>query len=179
MFRHRSPRGAIPVGDPSHSLRRLVLGVTALTLAMLYSASVGAQSPYPPNTVVSSYFDPRYCDGAVSVVTDSGGNLIDVCTTTGQRIYPVYPDTSYPTGYPAGYVTGNVVNPAYTAPAIVNPSTSFNGAYANGTFFNGNFCSINVANCATLPAGGTQVGNLIYYTDNRFCSDGKLVDVIG
>ena len=45
-----------------------------------------------------SYFDPRYCgDGRVSIVSDNGGNLINVCTTTGVRVYPVYAD-----GYPYG-----------------------------------------------------------------------------
>ena len=45
-----------------------------------------------------SYFDPRYCgDGRVSIVADKDGNLINVCTTTGVRIFPVYAD-----GYPYG-----------------------------------------------------------------------------
>lgn len=45
-----------------------------------------------------SYFDPRYCgDGRVSIVPDKDGNLINVCTSTGVRIYPVYGD-----GYPYG-----------------------------------------------------------------------------
>ena len=52
-------------------------------------------SGYPPNTVVSTYFDPRY--GTVSVVTDATGNLIDINTATGQRIYPVFSD--YGNGY--------------------------------------------------------------------------------
>ncbi len=47
---------------------------------------------------VVSYIDPRYCgDGRVSIVPDQGGNLINVCTTTGARIYPV---VAY--GYPYG-----------------------------------------------------------------------------
>src|SRR4051812_33776924 len=45
-----------------------------------YTAPSGTSSGYPPNTVVSSYFDPRY--GPVSVVTDQYGNLIDVNSAT-------------------------------------------------------------------------------------------------
>ena len=48
-------------------------------------------SGYAPNTVVSTYYDPRY--GVVSVQTDATGNLIDVNAATGQRIYPVSPTT--------------------------------------------------------------------------------------
>jgi hypothetical protein len=70
-----------------------------------YTAPAPASTGYPPNTVISTYFDPRYCgNGAVSVVTDSSGNLIDVCTSTGVRIYPVFPDYGY--GYPYGYAGG-------------------------------------------------------------------------
>ena len=47
-----------------------------------------------------SYFDPRYCgDGRVSIVPDKDGHLINVCTTTGARIFPVYAD-DYPYGSP-------------------------------------------------------------------------------
>jgi len=63
-----------------------------------------SQSGYPPNAVISSYFDPRYCgNGAVSVVTDAGGALIDICTSTGQRILPIYPDFSPYGGFGGGY----------------------------------------------------------------------------
>ncbi len=49
----------------------------------------------------ATYFDPRYCgDGRVSVVPDKDGNLINVCTTTGVRIFPVYAD-AYPYVGPA------------------------------------------------------------------------------
>src|SRR5436190_21102510 len=77
-------------------LRWLILGAAGLILcilAVMHSGAVGAQSPYPPNTVVSTYYDPRY--GVVSVVTDQYGNLIDVNAATGQRIYPIYPDYGY------------------------------------------------------------------------------------
>ncbi len=41
----------------------------------------------------ANYFDPRYCgDGRVSIVADKDGHLINVCTTTGMRIYPVFSD---------------------------------------------------------------------------------------
>lgn len=58
-----------------------------------YTQPYAYNSGYVPNAIVSSYFDPRYCgDGRVSVVTDAAGALIDICTSTGQRIIPIYPD---------------------------------------------------------------------------------------
>jgi hypothetical protein len=79
-------------------------------------APATTSSGYPPNVVVSSYFDPRYCgNGAVSVVTDGSGNLINVCTGSGVRIYPAYPDYGY--GYSGAYIP--------------------NGNYPNGYFPNG------------------------------------------
>jgi hypothetical protein len=110
--------------DTGVFLRRwLMLGAAGLALvvlALMHGASVGAQSGYPANTVVSTYVDPRYCDGLVSVVTDQYGNLIDVCTTTGQRIYPVYLDYGYAT-------------PGYAAPAYVNGNAFYNG-FNNGLY---------------------------------------------
>jgi hypothetical protein len=83
-----------------------------------------ASSGYPTNTVVSTYYDPRY--GVVSVVTDASGNLIDINTATGQRIYPIYPDY----GYGSGYVNGN-----YTAGcAPGNYSCISASPYAYGLF---------------------------------------------
>jgi hypothetical protein len=68
---------------------------------------------YPPNTTISVYPDPRYCGGFVAVVTDSSGNLINVCPGTGQRVYPFFPD--YGTyGYYNGYYGGPTVYNAYT-----------------------------------------------------------------
>jgi len=76
----------------------------------VYGQQSVSQSGYPPNAVISSYFDPRYCgNGAVSVVTDAGGALIDICTSTGQRIIPVYPDFA-PFGGFGGY-GGNGYSP--------------------------------------------------------------------
>jgi hypothetical protein len=128
MVTNHADAGTLPSlriqDDAGISLRRwLMLGAAGLALvvlAIMHSASVGAQSGYPPNTVVSTYADPRYCDGLVSVVTDQYGNLIDVCTTTGQRIYPVYLDYGYAT-------------PGYAAPAYVNGNAFYNG-FNNGLY---------------------------------------------
>lgn len=86
----------------------------ALLLLLLIPAAVGAASPYPPNTIVSTYFDARFCgNGQVSVVSDSGGNLVDICAATGQRIDPAaYAAPGYPYGYAPGYGTGTVA-PVY------------------------------------------------------------------
>jgi len=126
-------------------------------------ATTGTTTGYPANTVVSTYYDPRY--GVVSVVTDGSGNLIDVNAATGQRIYPVFPDY----GYGAGYVAGNFIG----NPAFINGNGLFNGNYA----FNG-FNYLN-GNVNTFPAGGTAVGGVVYYNDNRFCGDGKVAFVPG
>ncbi len=99
--------------------RRLLVvgaGLALLILSLLPAMAVGAQSPYPPNTVVSTYFDARY--GPVSVVTDASGNLIDLNAATGQRIYPVYADNSVYSG-------------AYVAPAYTNAYVAPNDANAN------------------------------------------------
>jgi hypothetical protein len=71
----------------------------ALVLLALVGSTASAASPYPPNTVINTYVDPRY--GAVSVVTDQWGNLININAATGQRIYPAYADIPY--AYTPGY----------------------------------------------------------------------------
>lgn len=77
--------------------------------APAYVAPNTTSTGYPPNTVVSSYYDPRY--GPVSVVTDATGNLIDVNSATGQRIFPAFPDYGYNIPYFNGnYINGNFVN---------------------------------------------------------------------
>lgn len=110
-----SPDGARISQRTARSPRRRLLlmgvGMAMLVLAFIIpAASVGAASAYPPNTVISTYFDGRY--GEVSVVTDSSGNLIDINALTGQRIYPIYPD--YPTI--AGYTSVVPVNGYTTVP---------------------------------------------------------------
>ncbi len=90
-------------------------------------------SGYAANTVVSTYFDPRYCNGIVSVVTDQYGNLIDVCAATGQRIFPVFPDFGF-------------------APAFVNPNVFFNGAFPNG-------CPAGNFSCLNAFPNGCPAGN--------------------
>jgi hypothetical protein len=136
--------------------RRRVLVATGLAMLILTlmapAVAVGAQSAYPPNTVVSTYFDARY--GEVSVVTDPNGNLIDINAQTGQRIYSVYPD--YNSAYTNGYVAPAYTNgyaPAYVAPNYVGATT-----YAYSTV-----------------AG--YDGSAIYrqYTDNNSnCADGQV-----
>jgi hypothetical protein len=94
--------------------RRVILAVAGLALLLglllVPAVSVGAQSTYPPNTVISTYYDARY--GVVSVVTDATGNLIDINAVTGQRIYPIYadyaPSVAYTNGVyaPAVYANG-------------------------------------------------------------------------
>ncbi|HEY8293189.1 MAG TPA: hypothetical protein VIG44_11905 [Thermomicrobiales bacterium] len=113
-------------------VRRFSLAVVSLGLLLLalVPAAVGAASPYPPNTVVSTYYDARYCGGPVSIVSDSGGNLIDVCTTSGVRIDPAaapYGVAGYPYGYAPGY--GAAIIPTYQTGSAL-PAY---GSIGNGT----------------------------------------------
>lgn len=204
--------------DASRSLLRWVLAGAAsavlFVLAVMQGAAVGAAAPtaydntvcinyttcypmattntstgYPANTVVSTYVDPRYCNGIVSVVTDSSGNLIDVCAATGQRIYPLFPDYGYGIGFGAGFIAPNYVNGAFLPPGTTNGIVC-NGVYGcplgggfigttNVNYLNGNYCAF-FGNCtAAFPAGGTVVGGIVYYNDNRFCGDGKIAFVPG
>jgi len=141
------------------------------------TATMPSASGFPANTVVSTYIDPRYCNGLVSVVTDGSGNLIDVCTATGQRIIPVFPDF----GFGAGFVSPAFVNSNlafngtfFNGNAFVNPNLAF-----NGNFFNGTNCTF-FGNCtAAFPANSTVVGGVVFYNDNRFCGDGKIAFVPG
>jgi hypothetical protein len=95
-------------GAPPRLRRRVLVGALGLAfglLALIGGAAASAASPYPPNTVISTYVDPRY--GVVSVVTDQWGNLIDINAATGQRIYPVYADYGSWGGYVGpGYANG-------------------------------------------------------------------------
>lgn len=115
-----------------HDFRARLFAFTVAGLGLLLLAlsptSLGAASPYPPNTVVSTYVDPRYCGGAITVVTDGDGNLIDVCAGNGQRVYP----DAVPYGTPGfnGYV------PAYGngyAP-VFNGSIPYAPGYGGTTF---------------------------------------------
>jgi hypothetical protein len=117
--------------------------VLVLLLLALTSTAVGAATPYPPNTTISTYFDARFCgNGQVSVVTDQDGNLIDVCSATGQRINPAaYAAPGYNYGYAPGYGAGlpgysaGFVPPAYggigNAP-IIRQYTDGNSNCPNG-----------------------------------------------
>jgi hypothetical protein len=59
----------------------------------------------------ATYFDPRYCgDGLISVVPEPhNGAPIDICTSSGVRVYPVFADYAPYGGYgvpgvaPAGF----------------------------------------------------------------------------
>jgi len=109
--------------------RRLIVvaaGLALLILTLLPAMAVGAQSVYPPNTVVNTYYDPRY--GEVAVVTDASGNLIDVNAATGQRIYPVFAD--YTSAYTSAYVAPTYVAPTYVSANYLGYSaaTAYNGA---------------------------------------------------
>jgi hypothetical protein len=124
----------------------LAAGLMLLILTFILPGMVvGAQSVYPPNTVVSTYFDARY--GEVSVVTDASGNLIDVNAATGQRIYPVYAD------YTSAYANG------YVAPAYVNANTF---GYSGITAYNGSAIyrqyTDNNANCTDGQVTQTTSG---------------------
>ena len=126
MQGNRSDTGPLKGTGAPHRLRRhVIIGALGLALglfAVIGGGAASAASPYPPNTVISTYVDPRY--GVVSVVTDQWGNLINVNAATGQRIYPVYADFA-PWG---GYVAPNYVNGYYYG---------YNGVYVQPNYVNG------------------------------------------
>jgi len=177
---------------------------TCYPTAATTSTATTTTTGIPGNAVVSTYVDPRYCDGLVSVVTDSSGHLIDVCTTTGQRIYPVFPDYGFGAGFVgsnfigSNFVGANFVNGTFIAPGTANGITCngvygcpFGGGFVGNGNFNNGFNGINanfvngfngfnggVFNGNTFPAGATYVGgNTFLYNDNRFCTDGKVAFV--
>jgi hypothetical protein len=130
MQAYRSDTGPLRGGGaPSRLRRQIIIGTLGLALgllALIGGASASAASPYPPNTVISTYVDPRY--GVVSVVTDQWGNLININAATGQRIYPVFADYGYGGGYLGpGYVNGYYGY--YTQPAYVNGYYPYLGYY--------------------------------------------------
>jgi hypothetical protein len=153
------------------------------------TATMPSTTGYPANTVVSTYIDPRYCNGLVSVATDGSGNLIDICTATGQRFLPVFPDYGYGVGFGANFIAPNYFNGGFIAPGTANGITCngiygcpFGGGFIGNTNFNylnGNNCNF-FGNCtAAFPAGGTVVDGVVLYNDNRFCTDGKVAFVPG
>jgi len=185
--RARSPRRGVIAGATGLAMLLLTLVSAGSVSAQVgypgypgYGAPVGSQSGYPPNAVISSYFDPRYCgNGAVSVVTDAGGALIDICTSTGQRIIPVYPDFS-PYGSFGGF-------PGYGSPGFVgSPTYSYGYGFNNG--FNNGFNSYPVYTGFTgfssgyqpYPVNTTNSGNTVAngygtYTDPRTnCPGGQV-----
>ncbi len=122
--------------------------VMLFAFALVPATLVGAQSGYPPNTVLSTYFDPRY--GTVSVVTDGSGTVINVNAATGQRIFPVYSDYA---GYGYGYGA-----PAY-AGAYGNGFTGNGFGYAGNGYTNGYGSRQYTDNNSNCPNGDvTQTG---------------------
>ncbi len=140
-----NPTTGVPVSNTNSGYPTYVIPsyVAPTYLAPSYIAPTTSSSGYPANTVIRTYFDARYCNGLVSVVTDQYGNLIDVCTTTGQRIYPVFPDYGNGFGFGSGFVNAN----------FVNNSGFFNGVYPN--VFNNNGCPVgNFACLGAFPFSG-------------------------
>jgi len=120
-----------------------------------YVAPTTTTTGYPANTVVSTYFDPRYCNGVVSVATDGSGTLIDLCTTTGQRIYPIFPDYGFGNGFVGnGFVGANFVNGTFANGFANNGCAVGNFSCLGSTpFFSGTYADIFTAN-------GCPVGNV-------------------
>ncbi len=128
-------------------------------------------------TVVQTTVDPRYCGGIVLIVNE-GGNLIDRCPD-GTRVYPAFLDYGFGFGgYGVGYVApnyaANVVAPNYVNNYVCNGLYGCPNGFAGNGFYGNVFNGGNV-----FPAGGTNVGGVIYYNDNRFCGDGKIAFVPG
>ena len=57
---------------------------------------------------------------------------------------------------------------------LYNGYAGFNGNFG---YLNGNFHNYGYLNNNVFPAGGTAVGGVVYYNDNRFCGDGKVAFV--
>lgn len=108
-------------GTPTATIAPVYVAPSYSYVIPSYVVPNTTSSGYPPNTVISTYYDPRY--GVVSVVTDSGGNLININAATGQRIFPIFPDYGYGYGYLSGYYRGiPYVNPNIAACPIGNYS---------------------------------------------------------
>lgn len=115
--------------------RKLFAGIigAALMVVTLGTVSAGATAPghygygynyYGGVIGGTTYFDPRYCgNGLVSIVPEpSNGAPINICTSTGQRIFPVFPDY-----VPYGGFYGNrvVYNPVVYNPVAYRPYTCY------------------------------------------------------
>jgi hypothetical protein len=155
-------------------VRRFSLAVVSLGLLLLalVPAAVGAASPYPPNTVVSTYYDARYCGGPVSIVSDSGGNLINVCTVSGIRIDPSAAPYGYIPGYGAAilptYQTGGAL-PVYGSignGAIIRQYNDGNANCPNGDVTettSGFFCTANGQPAASSLSAPVFNGGFVPY----------------
>ena len=144
------PRHDQTTRRPAGRLLIAVAGLALLLLTILIPATaVGAQTAYPPNVVLSTYFDARY--GEVSVITDASGNVIDINAATGQRIYPVYPD--YASG--AAYTV-----PSYTVPAYAGANSygySSTSVYGAGNYVVRQYTDTN-SNCTNGAVTQTVSG---------------------
>ena len=57
-------------------------------------------------------------------MTDATGNLIDINTATGQRIYPVFPDYGTTATASSAATTSVPTTSAATSPSMVIPATT-------------------------------------------------------
>jgi hypothetical protein len=98
--------------------RKVLLGIVGAAMLVLTvgSLSASAQTPYgvpygyagyAGYGAYTTYFDPRYCgDGLIAVVPEkTNGAPINICATTGVRVFPVYSDFGGYGGY-GGYGVG-------------------------------------------------------------------------
>ena len=78
----------------------------------------------------------------------------------------------------ANYVGSTIVGNGITCGGVYGcPGGPYYGGLYNGyTGYNGYYGYLNNN---VFPAGGTAVGGVVYYNDNRFCGDGKVAFVPG
>ncbi|MDQ2785662.1 MAG: hypothetical protein M3Y58_11750, partial [Chloroflexota bacterium] len=162
----QAPANCIPINYGT-----CVVNGAAYTTGTVGNTYVAPNTGIPGNAAVSApYFDPRY--GFVQVVTDNSGNLIDINPSTGQRIYPVYPDYGIGGVIGTGFIGANFNNGFVNNGFVNNGFNGFNGNFNNGfNGFNGNGNFVNgfngfnggfVNNGNTFPAGATYVGGGTY-----------------
>jgi hypothetical protein len=72
----------------------LTLGSVSASAAAPYGVPYAGYAGYAGYGAVATYFDPRYCgDGLIAVVPEPhNGAPINICATTGVRVYPVFAD---------------------------------------------------------------------------------------